>query len=297
MNKEIIKSYGKINLSLDVKGVRQDGYHMVDTVMQKISLCDEVSVSWEASDSRSVEISLGSNKPFLPKDERNLAYKAALLMADRFHGKQGGGRLEIYLEKHIPVSAGLAGGSGNAAAVMTALNRIWKTGLNTRDLCRLGAELGADVPFCILTQNSKYGCALGSGTGAELSVIKSRFRSAVLLVKPTFGVSTKEVYQGIDNAEITERPDTSLLSEALASGNRSVIYTQMINVLEAYTLNRYTEVKELKKTIEKETKAEKVLMTGSGPTVFGLFANIEKAKAACAYMRQKGYEAYWAKTL
>ena len=297
MAEEIIKSYGKINLSLNISGVRDDGYHSVETVMQKISLCDTVSVKWTPAESRSIEISLDSNKIFLPKDERNIAYKAAALLAEKFSEKIGGGKIEIYLDKHIPVSAGLAGGSGNGAAVLTALNKLWGVKLSTRALCRLGAGLGADVPFCVLTQNSKYGCALGEGTGAELTAVKSRFKRALLLVKPAFGVSTKEVYQGIDGCVISERPDTSKLTDSLRNGDVKAIYEQMINVLEVYTLDKYEEVRNIKREIEKETAAEKVLMTGSGPTVFGLFSNTEEAKEACGYMRGKGYEAYWAKTL
>lgn len=303
MTEEIIRSYGKINLSLDISGVREDGYHSVATVMQKISLCDTVSVRWEPSGSGKrpgnggIEIILDSNKPFLPKDERNIAYKAAKLMADSFGEKAGSGRLEIYLEKRIPVSAGLAGGSGNGAAVLTALNKLWDIKLSTRKLCSIGSELGADVPFCVLTQNSNYGCALGEGTGADITVIKSRFRRALLLVKPAFGVSTKEVYQGMDSREIVKRPNTDKLIKALKRGDKTEIYEHMVNVLEIYTLDKYAEVEKLKKELETETAAEKVLMTGSGPTVFAMFGNIEKARAACGLMRRKGREAYWAKTL
>ena len=297
MAKEIVRSCAKINLSLDISGVRQDGYHTVETVMQKISLFDEVSVDWIPDNGEEIVICLDSNKPFLPVDGRNIAYKAASLMAERFGNNVGGGKLKIYLNKHIPVSAGLAGGSGNGAAVMTAVNRLWKIGLSTKNMCKLGADLGADVPFCLLTQNSQYGCALGSGTGADLTVIKSRFRKFVLLVKPAFGVSTKEVYQGIDNCDIKKRPDTKRLMEALKQGDKEDIYSQMINILELYTLNKYTEVQFIKKTVEEETSAEKVLMTGSGPTVFAFFPNIGETKKACLYMRKKGYEAYWARTL
>jgi len=297
MREETIRSYGKINLSLDISGIRQDGYHSVATVMQKISLYDEVSVRWIPSYSKETEIILNSNKPFLPKDERNIAYKAASLMVSQFGERVGGGRIEIYLNKHIPVAAGLAGGSGNGAAVVTALNRMWRLKLNVRSLCRLGADLGADVPFCLLTQNSKYGCALGEGTGADLTAVKSKFKRPLVLVKPAFGVSTKEVYQGIDSCNINLRPDTERLIEALIADDGEEIYGQMINILEVYTLDKYREVRIIKEEMEKETAAEKVLMTGSGPTVFGFFPNISKAKNACLYMREKGYEAYWAKTL
>ena len=301
MAEETIRSYAKINLSLDVTGKREDGYHTVETVMQKISLFDEVTVRWQPAArgqaAEGIHISLDSNKPFLPRDERNIAYKAALLMSENFAGRVGSGRISIYLNKCIPVSAGLAGGSGNGAAVLTALNRIWRTRLSTRALCRLGSSLGADVPFCILTQNSQYGCALGGGTGADLTVIKSRFRRSLVLVKPAFGVSTKEAYQGVDNCHIAKRPDTEVWMEALRRGDREQIYGQMINVLETYTLAAYTQVQDIKDRLSTETDAEKVLMTGSGPTVFAFYANAEKARAACALMRSAGLEAYWARTI
>lgn len=303
MAEETIRSHAKINLSLDVTGKREDGYHTVETVMQKISLFDEVTVRWqpaargEKQAPGGIRISLSSNKPFLPRDERNIAYKAALLMSENFAGQVGSGRVSIHLHKRIPVSAGLAGGSGNGAAVLTALNRLWHTGLSTRALCRLGSDLGADVPFCILTQNSQYGCALGSGTGADLTVIRSRFRRALVLVKPAFGVSTKEAYEGIDSRPAVIRPDTGALTEALRRGNRKQIYEQMVNVLENYTLAAYPQVQEIKDKLARETQAEKVLMTGSGPTVFAFYADTEKARAACALMRSAGLESYWARTL
>ena len=180
---------------------------------------------------------------------------------------------------------------------MTALNKLWGLGLNARTLCQLGADLGADVPFCVLTQNTRYGCALGEGTGTQLTPVKARFKKAMLLVKPPFGVSTKEVYQGIDDCFIEERPDTKGLIDALTGGDKEIVYANMINVLEAYTLEKYSEVKALKEAIQRETIAEKVLMTGSGPTLFALFSEMKQAKDACQKMREKGYEAYWAKTL
>lgn len=297
MNEMKIKSYGKINLSLDVTGLREDGYHTLETVMQKISLCDEVTVKWIPDDSDQIKIHLDSNKAFLPKDDRNIAYKAAKAMIEQYGEAFGGGTVDIFLRKYLPVSAGLAGGSGNGAAVLTALNRIWELKLNTRQLCSIAAPLGADVPFCVLIQNTRYGCALGSGTGTELTPIKNKFKKPIILVKPAFGVSTKEVYQGIDDCEITARPDTAAIMEALKKGQDSVVYDNMVNVLECYTLNKYDEVKRLKEKIQRETDAEMVLMTGSGPTVFAMFSNMQQAKEACYKMRGNGYEAYWARTL
>ncbi len=292
-----IKSYGKVNLSLDITGVREDGYHELKTIMQKISLYDEVTVRWVPKEQQNIDIKLSCNRVYLPTDSRNLAYKGAEIMAQRFGYKAGGGCIEIGIEKRLPVAAGLAGGSGNGAASIIALNRLWNLGLNTRELCQIGAELGADVPFCILIQNTGYGCALCCGTGTEIMPLPSKFKKAVLLVKPPFGVSTKEVYKGIDDCKINQRPDTEMLVEAIKRGNGRKVCKNMINILEEYTLNRYKDVKELKDKIQAETSAEKVLMTGSGPTVFGIFYNIKEARKACVQMRSQGYEAYWATML
>ncbi len=295
-----IRSYGKVNLSLDISGVREDGYHELDTVMQKISLYDEVNVKWThkpKSNNKAIDIKIKCNKPYLPTDNRNLAYKAADAMIDLFADQVGPGLVEIYIEKHLPVSAGLAGGSGNGAAVLVALNRLWKLGLDTEKLCEIGAKLGADVPFCVLSQNTDFGCALCQGTGTEVTPMRTKFKKALLLVKPSFGVSTKEVYRGIDDCTIVERPNTNLLVDALSKGNKQIVYDNMINVLEEYTLKHYPEVKNIKDKISAETFAAKVLMTGSGPTVFGIFDRVGPAKKACAYMRKKGYVAYWAVTL
>jgi 4-diphosphocytidyl-2-C-methyl-D-erythritol kinase len=296
MTEITIKSYGKVNLSLDLCGVREDGYHILESIMHKISLRDMVNVKWTSLDRDEIEINLTCNKSFLPTDERNLAYKGAKLMVDTFGTKVGGGIIDIHIEKHLPVAAGLAGGSGNGAALLVALNRLWDLKLDTKALCELGAKLGADVPFCLLIQNTKYVSALCEGTGTELTPLKSRFKKAVLLVKPPFGVSTKEVYQGIDNCEISARPNTPELVEAMKNSDDEVIYENMVNVLEEYTLKKYDEVQQIKDKIARETNAEKVLMTGSGPTVFALFATLSDAQEACRAMRKEGYEAYWATT-
>lgn len=292
-----IKSYGKVNLSLDICGVREDGYHTLETIMQKIYLYDEVNVKWTSLPQEEIEISLACNKSFLPTDDRNLAYKGAKLMADTFGDKVGGGKIDIYIEKHLPVAAGLAGGSGNGAALLVALNRLWNLKQDTKKLCELGSKLGADVPFCLLIQNTKYTSALCEGTGTELTPLKSRFKKAVLLVKPAFGVSTKEVYIGIDKCQIEERPDTQALVAALKKQDDVVIYNNMINVLEEYTLKEYPEVQSIKDMIKTETNAEKVLMTGSGPTVFAIFEKKADAQEACTRIRKQGYEAYWAMTI
>ncbi len=293
MNEITIKSYGKVNLSLDVCGVREDGYHVLESIMQKITLHDLVTVKWIKLNQEHIDIDLKCNKTYLPTDERNLAYRGAKLMADTFGHKVGGGRIEIHIEKRLPVAAGLAGGSGNGSAPIVALNRLWNLKMDTKALCEFSAPLGADVPFCLLIQNTKYTCALCEGTGTELTPFRSRFKKAMLLVKPNFGVSTKDVYKGIDDCEIETRPDTQAIMAAMKQNQEDIVCENMVNVLEAYTLKEYPEVQKIKDKISAETNATKVLMTGSGPTVFALFDELSDAQAACGKMRKAGYEAYW----
>lgn len=312
-----LRSYAKVNLSLDVTGVREDGYHTVETVMQQVSLYDDIRISWEPKKEPGLEIRLSNSKPYLPTDVRNLAYRAAILMArevneDRRYesrlseGKLQEGRqpetelpdspagtLKIHIEKRIPVAAGLGGGSGNAAAVMIGLNRLWKLGFDTRRLCRMGEELGADVPFCILVQNSRYTCALGTGIGEILTPIRRGLNKYFVLAKPAFGVSTKEVFREIDNYPAEERPDTDQLVKALRRGDTKKVYNNMANVLEGYTLKKYEEVQRLKEKLTAAGGAGKVLMSGSGPTVMGIYNDYGAARKACLEMRKQGYEAYW----
>jgi 4-diphosphocytidyl-2-C-methyl-D-erythritol kinase len=168
--------------------------------------------------------------------------------------------------------------------------------LNTRELCKAGELLGSDVPFCILVQNSRYRAALATGRGEVLQPLRKGMKKHIVLAKPAFGVSTKEVFKCIDNYEIQHRPDNRELIEGLAGGNDRQVYKNMINVLELYTLDHYEPVGKLKEILEAEPGAEKVLMSGSGPTVFAVFSTEEAARSACMKMRSLRYEAYWANT-
>lgn len=294
-----LRSFAKINLSLDITGVRDDGYHLVETVMQQVSLYDEINIRWEAEAGHELEIAVTNSKPYLPTDSRNLAYKAALLMADQAEilGKvRPEGTLKMHIQKRIPVAAGLGGGSGNAAAVMIGLNRIWRLGMDTRSLCSLGTALGADVPFCILVQNSRFTCALGTGIGEVLTPVKRGLDKHIVLAKPAFGVSTKEVFREIDNCPPQERPETDVLLESLSRKDMKKVYRNMVNVLESYTLKQYPEVQTLKERLIAAGGACKVLMSGSGPTVIGIYNHYGAARRACLEMRSQGYEAYWAHT-
>lgn len=294
-----LRSFAKVNLSLDVTGVREDGYHTVETVMQQVSLHDEINIRWEPYQGQEFGIAVSNSKPYLPTDSRNLAYRAALIMAEqaeRLLGEKPVGTVRIHINKRIPVAAGLGGGSGNAAAVMIGLNRLWRLRLDTRSLCRLGTPLGADVPFCVLVQNSRYTCAMGTGIGDVLTPIKKGMDKHIVLAKPAFGVSTGEVFREIDSCPPEERPDIEALLAGLQLGNMGKVYRNMINVLESYTLKKYPEVQKLKERLVAAGGAKKVLMSGSGPTVIGIYNHYGAARRACLEMRGQGYEAYWAHT-
>lgn len=298
-----LRSYGKINLSLDVTGTRPDGYHDLSTVMQRISLYDRIYMEWiPDEETDEIRIQIQTNKPYLPTDERNLAYKAVRIMEERILRAEGstvpvkGGLIQMNITKNIPVAAGLAGGSGNGAAVLIGLNRLWNLGLNTRQLCKIGEELGSDVPFCILVQNSRYRAALATGRGEVLQPLKKGMKKHIVLAKPPFGVSTKEVFRCIDDCNIESHPDNQELLKGLAAEDDRLIYDNMINVLECYTLEKYDAVKKLKQQFSAKTGAQKVLMSGSGPTVFAIYPSEEEARKACQILRGMRYEAYWATT-
>lgn len=308
-----IMSFAKINLSIDVTGVLPDGMHRVDMIMQQLSFHDDVTVRWDGKKEKKsgdIDIAVRTNRYYIPVDERNLAHKAARLMIDRFSEKIPGGRIEIDILKKIPVAAGLAGGSGNGAAVLHALNLLWNLKLNLKQLCDISRELGSDVPFCVMGQaagNFNFpkrirrsrlagACARATGTGTELKLLPGIKRS-VVIAKPPMGVSTKEVYAGIDTCEIRQRPDNDALEAGLSERNYQLIYENCINVLENYTLREYPQVRELKGYLAEDSAAEKILMSGSGPTVFAVYKSISDAKRACQTLRKRGYEAYWTKTI
>ena len=302
-----IKSYAKINLALDVLGVREDGYHRLETVMQKTGLADDITIRWqgelggqrmaakpETEAQPALEICLNPGKPYLPSGDKNLAYRAAMLMAEKAGAN---GRLTIDIEKNVPVAAGLGGGSANAAAVIVALNKLWKMRLNTWQLCELGEKLGADVPFLVLVHNTRYRCAFCEETGEKLTALRHGLRKHIVLAKPSFGVSTKEVFTGLDSCEIHARPDMQALIEGLKTEEDDRILPAMANVLEEYTLAHYSRVRELKEKMQSTEGARQVLMSGSGPTVFAIYDTYAEAKSACLSLRKQGYEAYWTQTI
>jgi 4-diphosphocytidyl-2-C-methyl-D-erythritol kinase len=303
-----IQSYGKINLSIDVLEKLPSGYHRVEMVMQQIDLHDDVAVKWIPDSSGTISVVCSTNRHYLPVDERNLATKAAKLMAERFANNRQG-MIRVDIKKRLPVAAGLAGGSSNGAAVLHAVNQLWKLDLSVQELCDIGQELGADVPFCLMGQAAHdprlkgrfekdalaAGCALATGIGTELKPLKS-MKVFVVLSKPAIGVSTREVYQGLRQDEILKRPDTKQLITGLADQNWELVEKNMLNVLEFYTLKMYDMVVYTKNKMKELCPNATVLMSGSGPTVFGIYKTEADAQKVYEGMKKINRETFLTET-
>lgn len=268
MDKVITKAFAKINLSLDVLGRLDNGYHEVEMVMQTVSLFDLVTVTRTKSG-----IELSTNLPYLPLDKNNLAYRAAEEFF-KFTGINAGVNIDI--SKRIPVGAGLAGGSSNASAVLKSMNKLFGTGLSLKQLCSIGIGLGADVPYCILG-----GTRLAKGIGEKLSPLPRMPKCSILLVKPSFSISTKSVYEKIDNFKNYARPDTKKLINGLHERNLDMITGSMVNVLEEVSITEHPILANVKNELI-ELGAIHAQMSGSGPTVFGIFTSADKAREAKA---------------
>lgn len=269
-----LRALGKINLGLDVLGRRENGYHDVRMVMQTVYLYDLITL--EKKEEPGIE--LATNLSFLPANENNLAYRAAKLLMDEFHIPGG---LRIELEKHIPVAAGMAGGSSNAAAVLYGMNRLFSLGLTEKELMERGVTLGADVPYCILR-----GTVLAEGIGEILTPLPPMPRCQILLAKPPINVSTKMVYEKVDSCQIGEHPDIDGLINGLKEQDLEKVASSMGNVLEKVTIEEYPVIDEIKQVM-KENGALNAMMSGSGPTVFGIYADRAKARAAAARIREQ----------
>ena len=274
MNQIELKALAKINLGLDVLGRRENGYHDVRMIMQSVYLYDEVKLE----KTEGPGIGVVSNLSFLPTGEGNIAYKAAQLLKDEFQIDEG---IKITLNKHIPVAAGLAGGSSNAAAVLFGVNRIFRLGLSKRDLMERGVRLGADVPYCIMR-----GTVLAEGIGEELSVLPPMPKCTVLIAKPPVSVSTKVVYEALDAKEITDHPDIDGIIEGLKDNSLEKVASCMGNVLEQVTVPMHPVIDQIKREM-KEAGALNAMMSGSGPAVFGLFKTRTVAREAQRRIREK----------
>lgn len=260
-----LSTYAKINLTLDVCGKRADGYHDVRMVMHKISLCDTLCVTAKESG-----ISLGCNLPYLPIDEKNLAHRAALLF---FEKTKISGGAEIFIEKRIPVGSGMAGGSGNAAGVLHALNGLYNAGLSDEALCEMGVSLGADVPFCLLS-----GAFLAEGIGELLTPASPLPSCHLVVAKPPFSVSTPQIYAAYDSAPARVKPDTKGLLSALSKGDLRGVAGRLLNVFEPLVSAKWPVVAKMKEQML-NSGALGAAMSGSGPTVFGIFEDESAAKA------------------
>ena len=278
MDNLTVKAFAKINLSLDVLGTLPNGYHEVKMVMQTVSLYDSVELT-KTDEGIELECSLR----FLPTGPDNLAYRAA----EAFFNETGiKGGVKIYLKKHIPVGAGLAGGSSNVAAVLTGLNRLYDARLSTRRLCELGTALGADVPYCIIG-----GTRLAEGIGEKLSPLPPLPKCHIVLVKPSFSISTKWVYDNIDACPDIVHPPTDKLIEALENGDLYEMCANMGNVLEDVSIAHYPVLSAVKDDL-RALGAIGSQMSGSGPTVFGIFDDEEKAQNAKDILWKKYKTAY-----
>jgi len=283
MNGVLVKAYAKINLILDVLGKREDGYHEVEMVMQAVSLFDLLTIK------ASKGIKVTSDHPQVPSDERNLAYQAAKLLIDKYPYVPG---VEINIKKNIPVEAGLAGGSTDAAGVILGMNRLFNLDMEQAEMLRMGALIGSDVPFCILGPT-----ALATGRGEIIEEAPPCPLLWVVLVKPPLGVKTAEVYRNLNISEIISHANIKRYLEALKTNDIPYLLKNTANVLEYSTFKLYPEVRELKNGL-KNMGAKSILMSGSGPTVFALSeCQAEAQNLADKLERETNYHVWLTHTL
>ena len=270
-----VKALAKINLGLDVVRRREDGYHEVRMIMQTIHLFDRLEISKNTSG----QITMETNLAFLPTNENNLVCKAAKLLTDEFGIKDG---VHVWLHKHIPVAAGMAGGSTDAAAVLYGMNRIFDLGLSKEELMERGVKIGADVPYCVMR-----GTALAEGIGEKLTKLPPMVQCPVLIAKPQINVSTKFVYENLKLDADTEHPDIDRLVADIREKNLTKIAADMGNVLETVTIPAYPVIADIKENML-QNGAVNAMMSGSGPTVFGLFEKEADAVQAYEAMKRSG---------
>ncbi|MDD6231696.1 4-(cytidine 5'-diphospho)-2-C-methyl-D-erythritol kinase [Frisingicoccus sp.] len=272
MNRIQMKALAKVNLGLDVIRRREDGYHEVKMIMQTVRLYDRIIL-----EKTQKGISMETNLSFLPVNEQNIAYRAAKMLMDEFHIQSG---LHIKIDKHIPVAAGMAGGSTDGAAVLYGVNKIFELGLTKRQLMERGVKLGADVPYCIMR-----GTVLSEGIGEILTPVPSLPDCHILIAKPPVSVSTKHVYENLKLDKIEKHPDIDGMIEALRMEDLHGVTQRMENVLETVTIPEHPEIQQIKDLMIKDG-ALNALMSGSGPTVFGIFDDREKGMRARDLLRK-----------
>lgn len=270
-----LRAMAKINLGLDVIRKREDGYHEVRMIMQTVRMYDTLEIRKKQAPG----ISLRSNLPYVPSDERNLVYKAAKILMDEFHVEEG---ISMKLTKSIPVAAGMAGGSSDAAAAFVGVNRLFRLGLSQEELMKRAVQVGADVPYCVMR-----GTALAEGIGEKLTPLPPMPECYVLIGKPGINVSTKFVYGNLHLDEVTEHPDIDGMVEAIRNHDLYGITDRMGNVLESVTCPAYPVIDEIKAQMMKNG-AVNAMMSGSGPTVFGIFDDPDKAEFARDQLKISG---------
>ncbi len=268
-----LKALAKINLGLDVVRRREDGYHEVRMVMQTIHLYDRLEMEKTATPG----IELSTNLSYLPVNENNLVYRAGKLLMDEFGIAEG---IKVYLNKRIPVAAGMAGGSTDAAAMLYGMNELFELELSREQLMERGVKIGADVPYCLMR-----GTALAEGIGEKLTPLAPMVKCPVLIAKPAISVSTKFVYQNLKLDADTKHPDIDRLIKDIRAQDLGAIAGDMGNVLESVTIPNYPVIAQIKEQMM-DSGAINAMMSGSGPTVFGLFEEEETAQAAYQKMKE-----------
>jgi 4-diphosphocytidyl-2-C-methyl-D-erythritol kinase len=279
--KLVLPARAKINLTLDVLGKRPDGYHQVEMVMQTVSLADTITL-----EKTTEEILVSCTHPEVPLNEGNLAFRAAMLLKQAVSYNGG---VTIHIDKQIPIAAGLAGGSSNAATVLIGLNSLWDLKLSREHLMQIGSALGSDIPFCIMG-----GTALATGRGEKITSLKAAPELTLVLIKPNYGVATAQVYGNFRQEQVANRPATQAMLKAIEAGDSEAIVRLTANVLEAVTLKMHPEIGEIKARLA-QAGAKGVLMSGSGPTVFGFVEHEEKGIEVAAQLKDLG-SIYLAKT-
>lgn len=273
MNSVRLKARAKINISLDVLGKRENGYHELEMIMQTINLYDKINMKKMDKD----KIIIKTNVPFLPIDDRNLVYKIIQYMKEVYAIKQG---VYVDLFKVIPISAGLAGGSTDGATTIQGMNDLFDLDLSLEEMLTIGKKFGTDIPYCLVG-----GTAIATGLGDEITYLDDFPDCFIVVVKPVFSMSTQYVYKNLDLNNITKHPDNELIIKAIQAGNLSDIANNLCNVLETVTTKQHPEINEFKKNMRK-LGALGALMSGSGSCVYGLFKDEDLADEACIELRK-----------
>jgi len=274
MDSVSVYANAKINLALDVVGKRTDGYHDLRTIMQTVTLRDRLVIRKLYTN----QIKLNSNIRWLPQDSRNLAFRAAKILLDNYKSDFG---VLIEIDKQIPISAGLGGGSANAAATLFGIKRLFDLPVTMDELMKIGLSLGADVPFCLLK-----GTALGEGVGEVLTPLSPCPDVHIVIAKPPISISTAEVFRQYDNESITVRPNIDKMMKDIEDGDIKAVGTGLANVLESVTAKEFVVIERLKR-IMRLNDSIGAMMSGSGPSVFGLFETKISAQKAITQIRQE----------